>query len=69
MATLEEIIRKRKETEGKGNTTTLERILVERNLRTHGNNSKAIKGYNDWIGRVNASRDKYIEDAKSRADV
>lgn len=25
--------------------------------------------YNDWIGRVNASRDKYIEDAKSRADV
>ena len=24
--------------------------------------------YNDWIGRVNASRDKYIEDAKSRAD-
>lgn len=69
MATLEEIIRKRKETEGKGNTTTLERILVERNLRTHGNNSKAIKGYNDWIGRVNASRNKYVEDAKSRADV
>lgn len=69
MATLEEIIRKRKETEGKENTTTLERILVERNLRTHGNNSKAIKGYNDWVGRVNASRDKYVEDAKSRADV